>query len=128
MQDGRGIIDHFHLHGRVEIEVGTLSKAFGVMGGFVAGSRSLIDYLRQKARPFLFSSALTPPDVAACIAAVEVLTSDFHGNREAVRVVVEARPDYFNHNVETVPRLYDIVRPGSRFERSIAVLREAVRH
>ena len=71
---GRGIVDHFHLHGRVEIEVGTLSKAFGVMGGFVAGSRSLIDYLRQKARPFLFSSALTPPDVAACIAAVEVLT------------------------------------------------------
>jgi len=71
---GRGIVDHFHLHGRVEIEVGTLSKAFGVMGGFVAGSRSLIEFLRQKARPFLFSSALTPPDVAACIAAVEVLT------------------------------------------------------
>jgi len=71
---GRGIVDHFHLHGRVDIEVGTLSKAFGVMGGFVAGSRSLIEYLRQKARPFLFSSALTPPDVAACIAAVEVLS------------------------------------------------------
>ena len=60
-------------------------------------------------------------------AAVEVLTSDFHGNFEAVRVVVEARPDYFNHNVETVPRLYDFVRPGSRFERSISVLREAKR-
>ena len=60
-------------------------------------------------------------------AAVEVLTSDFHGNAESVRVVVEARPDYFNHNVETVPRLYDVVRPGSRFERSIAVLREAKR-
>src|SRR5436305_4279383 len=60
-------------------------------------------------------------------ASVEVLTSDFHGNAEAVRVVVEARPDYFNHNVETVPRLYDHVRPGSRFERSIAVLREAKR-
>src|SRR5437763_10077796 len=60
-------------------------------------------------------------------AAVEVLTSDFHGNAAAVRVVVEARPDYFNHNVETVPRLYDHVRPGSRFERSIAVLREAKR-
>ena len=60
-------------------------------------------------------------------ATVEVLTSDFHGNAEAVRVVVEARPDYFNHNVETVPRLYDFVRPGSRFERSIAVLREAKR-
>ena len=60
-------------------------------------------------------------------AAVEVLTSDFHGNAAAVRVVVEARPDYFNHNVETVPRLYDHVRPGSRFERSVAVLREAKR-
>jgi lipoic acid synthetase len=60
-------------------------------------------------------------------ATVEVLTSDFHGNAEAVRVVVEARPDYFNHNVETVPRLYDFVRPGSRFTRSIGVLAEAKR-
>src|SRR5690242_7902030 len=56
-------------------------------------------------------------------AAIEVLTPDFHGNREAVRIVVEAEPDYYNHNVETVPRLYDFVRPGSRFERSLAVLR-----
>ena len=60
-------------------------------------------------------------------AAVEVLTSDFRGNLESVRTVVRARPDYFNHNVETVPRLYDFVRPGSRFERSLAVLREARR-
>jgi lipoic acid synthetase len=58
---------------------------------------------------------------------VEVLTSDFHGNHDAVRTVVEARPDYFNHNVETVPRLYDYVRPGSRFARSLAVLAEAKR-
>ncbi|HVG23140.1 MAG TPA: lipoyl synthase [Thermoanaerobaculia bacterium] len=58
-------------------------------------------------------------------AAVEVLTSDFRGNAESVRIVVEARPDYFNHNVETVPRLYDFVRPGSRFERSVGVLRQA---
>jgi lipoic acid synthetase len=61
-------------------------------------------------------------------AAVEVLTSDFRGNLNAVRVVVDARPDYFNHNVETVPRLYDYVRPGSRFERSLGVLREAKRY
>ena len=60
-------------------------------------------------------------------AAVEVLTSDFRGRAESVRIVVEARPDYFNHNVETVPRLYDHVRPGSRFERSLGVLREAKR-
>lgn len=60
-------------------------------------------------------------------AAIEVLTPDFRGNADAVRIVVEAKPDYFNHNVETVPRLYDFVRPGSRFERSLAVLREARR-
>ena len=60
-------------------------------------------------------------------AAVEVLTPDFRGNREAIRMVVEAKPDYYNHNVETVPRLYDFVRPGSRFERSLSVLREAKR-
>jgi len=58
---------------------------------------------------------------------VEVLTPDFHGNAGAVRTVVEAKPDYFNHNVETVPRLYDYVRPGSRFARSIAMLSEAKR-
>jgi len=58
-------------------------------------------------------------------AAVEVLTSDFRGNMTSVRTVAEARPDYFNHNVETVPRLYDFVRPGSRFERSLAVLKAA---
>jgi lipoic acid synthetase len=60
-------------------------------------------------------------------AAVEVLTSDFRGNLDSVRTVVAARPDYFNHNVETVPRLYDFVRPGSRFDRSLAVLMEAKR-
>ena len=57
--------------------------------------------------------------------AVEVLTPDFRGNLDAVQTVADARPDYFNHNVETVPRLYDFVRPGSRFERSLAVLRHA---
>ncbi len=70
---GRGIVDHFNLHGRVDIEIGTLSKAFGVVGGYAAGSARLIEYLRQKARPFLFSSAVTPADVAACIAAVDIL-------------------------------------------------------
>ncbi len=70
---GRGIVNHFKLEGRVEIEVGTLSKAFGVMGGFVTGPKVLIEYLRQRARPFLFSTGLTPADTAATIAAVEVL-------------------------------------------------------
>lgn len=70
---GRGIVDHFGLHGKVEVEVGTLSKAFGVVGGFVAGSKELVEYLNQKSRPFLFSSAMTVPDVGANLAAVEIL-------------------------------------------------------
>ena len=70
---GRGIVDHFGLHGKVDVEVGTLSKAFGVVGGFIAGSRNLVEYMRQKARPNLFSSALTVPDAAACLASVEIL-------------------------------------------------------
>ncbi|HHT9138979.1 MAG TPA: aminotransferase class I/II-fold pyridoxal phosphate-dependent enzyme [Candidatus Wunengus sp. YC60] len=72
---GRGIVDHFNLHGRVDVEVGTMSKAFGVVGGYVAGSKRLTDYLAQKGRPFLFSSAVTAADVAACIAAVDTLTA-----------------------------------------------------
>jgi glycine C-acetyltransferase len=63
------------MHGRVDVEIGTLSKAFGVIGGFVAGKRIIIEHLRQKGRPFLFSSALTPADVAACSAAVDILES-----------------------------------------------------
>ena len=70
---GRGIVDHFGLHGRVDVEIGTMSKAFGVMGGMAAGSATLVDYLRQKARTNLFSSALTIPDVAANLASVEIL-------------------------------------------------------
>lgn len=72
---GRGIVDHFDLHGKVDIEVGTMSKAFGVVGGIVAGRRVLVDWLKQRARPFLFSSAMTIPDVAACLAAVDLLES-----------------------------------------------------
>jgi glycine C-acetyltransferase len=70
---GRGIVDHFGLHGKVDVEVGTLSKAFGVMGGVVAGKRTIVDWLRQRGRPFLFSSAMTVPDTAACLAAVDIL-------------------------------------------------------
>ena len=70
---GRGIVDHFNLHGKVDVEVGTLSKAFGVVGGLVAGKSLLAEWLRQRGRPFLFSSAMTPPDAAACQAAVDLL-------------------------------------------------------
>jgi len=70
---GRGIVDHFGLHGKVDIEVGTMSKAFGVMGGVVAGDKVIVEWLRQRGRPFLFSSAMTVPDAAACLAAVDLL-------------------------------------------------------
>jgi glycine C-acetyltransferase len=70
---GRGIVDHFHLHGKVDVEIGTLSKAFGVVGGIVAGKSVVVEWLRQRGRPFLFSSAVTAADAAACIAALDIL-------------------------------------------------------
>jgi glycine C-acetyltransferase len=70
---GKGIVHHFGLQGEFDVEIGTLSKAFGVVGGVIAGRKIVVDYLRQKARPFLFSSAVTPADTAACLAAVDLL-------------------------------------------------------
>ena len=70
---GRGIVDHFGMHGKVDVEAGTLSKAFGVVGGIIAGKQPIIDWLKQRGRPFLFSSAMTVPDAAACLAAVGLL-------------------------------------------------------
>ena len=75
-QQGRGTIDHFGLHGRVDVQVGTLSKALGVLGGYVAGSRSLIEFLYHRARPFLFSTSHPPAVAAACLAAIEVMETE----------------------------------------------------
>jgi len=75
-RDGRGTIDHFGLHGRVPIQVGTLSKAIGVLGGYVCGSRDLIEFLYHRARPFLFSTSHPPAVAAACLAAFDVLESE----------------------------------------------------
>jgi glycine C-acetyltransferase len=75
-RDGRGTVDHFGLHGRVDVQVGTLSKAIGVLGGYVAGSRSLIEFLYHRARPFLFSTSHPPAVAAACLAAIDVLESE----------------------------------------------------
>jgi glycine C-acetyltransferase len=73
---GRGTVDHFDLHGRVHIQVGTLSKAIGVLGGYVCGSRDLIEFLYQRARPFLFSTSHPPAVAAACLAAFDVLEQE----------------------------------------------------
>jgi len=75
-RNGRGTIDHFHQHGRVDIQVGTLSKAIGALGGYVCGTRDLIDYLYHRARPFLFSTSHPPSVAATCIAAFDVLEQE----------------------------------------------------
>ena len=94
---GRGIVDHFGLHGQVDVEIGTLSKAFGVVGGVVAGHRIIVDWLRQRGRPFLFSSAMTVPDAAACLAAVDVL-------EESTELVERlwSNADYFKRGMNTL--------------------------
>ncbi|PYY23454.1 MAG: 8-amino-7-oxononanoate synthase [Acidobacteria bacterium] len=75
-RNGRGTIDHFKVHGRVDIQVGTLSKAIGALGGYVCGTRELIDFLYHRARPFLFSTSHPPSVAATCIAAFEVLEQE----------------------------------------------------
>src|SRR5436305_4406421 len=75
-RNGRGTIDHFNVHGRVDVQVGTLSKAIGALGGYVCGTRDLIDYLYNSARPFLFSTSHPPSVAATCIAAFEVLEQE----------------------------------------------------
>ena len=94
---GRGIVDHYGLHGKVEVELGTLSKAFGVVGGVVAGKRVIIDWLRQRGRPFLFSSAMTVPDVAACLASIDLLEA----STELVDRLWE-NTRYFKEKMETL--------------------------
>jgi glycine C-acetyltransferase len=75
-RNGRGTIDHFNVHGRVDIQVGTLSKAIGALGGYVCGSRDLIDFLYHRARPFLFSTSHPPSVAASCLAAFELLEQE----------------------------------------------------
>jgi len=96
-EGGRGIVDHFNLHGQVDVEVGTFSKAFGVVGGVVAGDARIINWLRQRGRPFLFSSAVTIPDVAATIAAIDML-------EESTELVDKlwSNADFFKKEMQTL--------------------------
>ena len=75
-RNGRGSVDHFGMHGKVDVQVGTLSKAIGALGGYVCGSRDLIDYLYHRARPFLFSTSHPPSVAATCIAAFDILEKE----------------------------------------------------
>ena len=94
---GRGIVDHFNLHGKVDVEVGTLSKAFGVVGGVAAGDPKVVEWLHQRGRPFLFSSAMTVPDVAANIEAINIL-------EESTELVdrLWSNADYFKTEMRTL--------------------------
>jgi glycine C-acetyltransferase len=73
-KNGSGSVSHFNLYGKVDCQIGTLSKAIGVVGGYVAGTKELIDWLKLRGRPFLFSTAMTPGDAGACIKAIEILS------------------------------------------------------
>jgi glycine C-acetyltransferase len=75
-RNGRGSVDHFEMHGKVDVQVGTLSKAIGALGGYVCGTKDLIDYLYHRARPFLFSTSHPPGVAAACIAAFDILEKE----------------------------------------------------
>lgn len=94
---GRGIVAHFGLEGQFDVEIGTMSKAFGVMGGVIAGKAVVVDYIRQKARPNLFSSALTPADTAACMAAIEYVEE----HPELVEKLWE-NADYFKRGIQSL--------------------------
>lgn len=93
--EGRGIVAHFGLEGQFDVEIGTLSKAFGVMGGVIAGKEVVVDYIQQKARPNLFSSALTPADTAACMAAV-----DYVANHPELVEKLWANAEYFKAGIQ----------------------------
>jgi len=90
-RNGRGTIDHFNVHGRVDIQVGTLSKAIGALGGYVCGTRDLIDFLYHRARPFLFSTSHPPSVAATCIAAFDVLEPSRSGWNSSGRTRASGR-------------------------------------
>lgn len=125
-RSGRGAVDHFGMHGRVDVEIGTLSKAFGVVGGFAAGKKVIVDHLRQKGRPFLFSSALTPADVAACSAAVDILQASddlvrklWDNTRYFKQRIREAGFDTGRSETPITPVMLGDVKVAQRFSRRL---------
>ncbi|MBN2004762.1 MAG: glycine C-acetyltransferase [Anaerolineae bacterium] len=125
-QGGRGIVDHFGLHGKFDVEVGTFSKAFGVVGGAIAGKKLIVDYLRQKARPFLFSSAVTAADTAACMAAIEVLSTSsepvdrlWENTRYFKSVMKELGFDVGNSVTPITPVMLGDVKLAKEFSRRL---------
>ena len=120
-KDGRGSVDHFGLQDNWDIQIGTMSKAFGVMGGYVCGPRPLIDFYIHKARPFLFSSSHPPAVIAACTAAVEVMETE-HGLHarlwENTRFFKQGLKDLgFNTGASTTPITPVIIGSGAKAAR-----------
>jgi glycine C-acetyltransferase len=130
-RNGRGTIDHFGLHGRVDIQVGTLSKAIGVLGGYVCGTRDLIEFLYHRARPFLFSTSHPPGVAAACLAAFDVLEEEperierlWENTRYFKKGLAEAG---FNTGISETPITPVIVGDAARaFQFSAALFEQGV--
>jgi glycine C-acetyltransferase len=116
-RNGRGTVDHFGMHGRVDVQVGTLSKALGALGGYVAGSKSLVEFLYHRARPFLFSTSHPPSVAATCIAALDVLENEpqwmerLWANTRFFKAGLEARG--FNIGISESPITPVIVGDGA---------------
>src|SRR3989337_4456671 len=125
-KNGRGIVDYFNLHGQADIEIGTMSKAFGVVGGYVAGRKTIVGWLRQRARPFLFSSAMTVPDVASCIAAVKILEKSdtlvkklWENTRYFKEKMIELGFDIGKSETPIVPVMLGEVKAAQEFSRKL---------
>ena len=130
-RNGRGTIDHFNVHGRVDIQVGTLSKAIGVLGGYVCGSKNLIEFLYHRARPFLFSTSHPPSVAASCIAAFDILEQEperieqlWTNTRYFKKGLVDAG---FNTGISETPITPVIVGEAARaFQLSAELFKEGV--
>src|SRR5713101_7583506 len=125
-KNGRGTVDHFGLHGRVDIQVGTLSKAIGVLGGYVCGSKDLIEFLYRRARPFLFSTSHPPAVAASCLAAFDVLEQEpqliaslWDNTRYFKKALADAGFDTGRSETPITPIMVGEARRAHEFSRSL---------